>query len=214
MKKKYVLFDLDGTLTDSQAGIMNSIEYMLAGYGITVENRDSLRPWLGPPLKNSLMEYYQFEEEKALLAVERYREYFDRQGIFENQVYDGIRELLQTLWDRGYQLMTATSKPEEAAMRILDHFDLSRYFVKIGGATLDDSRVDKGDVVRYVLSSAGVTDKSQAVLVGDREHDVLGAKENGIECIGVLYGYGSREELIQAGVTYVAETTEDILRYL
>lgn len=214
MKKKYVLFDLDGTLTDSQDGILNSIEYMLDFYGIRAESRDCLRPWLGPPLKESLMKYYGFSEEKALEGVDKYREYFDRKGIFENRVYPGVIPLLKTLTGGGHQLYLATSKPETAARKIMEHFGLAPYFTYIGGATLDDSRVRKADVIRYVVDTCGIAELSQTVMVGDREHDVYGARENGLETIGVLYGYGTQKELVQAEAAYLAEKTEDILKFV
>lgn len=214
MKKKYVLFDLDGTLTDSREGIVNSIEYMLKHYQITVKNRDELQPWLGPPLKESLMRYCGFAEGKALEGVSVYREYFDRQGIFENQVYPGIEDMLKELKGQGYCLLVATSKPETAAVRVLEHFGLAGYFDYIGGATLDDSRVKKGDVIRYVLASCGASEKVQAIMVGDRKQDVQGAKENGLEVIGVLYGYGSREELEKAGADYLAESPKGLGKLL
>lgn len=212
--KKYVLFDLDGTLTDSREGIINSIVYMLEYYGIRVEDREQLVPWLGPPLKDSLMKYYGFSREKALEGVEKYREYFDRQGIFENQVYPGIQKMLGRLKEMGCHLMVATSKPEVAARRVLEHFRLDSYFDYIGGATLDDSRVNKGDVIRYVLDTNGITCTEEAVMVGDREHDVRGGKENGLEVIGVLYGYGSREELEEAGADRIAESVEAVPGYV
>lgn len=208
MEKKYVLFDLDGTLTDSQDGILNAIEYALAHYGITVADRSSLRPFLGPPLSDSMRRYYGFGEEQAVEAVEIFREYYNVKGMFENRVYPGVEDMLKALQARGCKLFVATSKPEQVARDILGHFGLAGYFLFIGGATPDDSRVKKGDVVRYVLENAGVADHSQAIMVGDREHDVLGAKENGLESIGALYGYGSREELLKAGVDYLADSTE------
>lgn len=214
MRKKYVLFDLDGTLTDSQAGIMNSIEYALRYFDIRVEDRSALRPWLGPPLTDSLKKYHGFDREQALEGVKKYREYFDEKGIFENKVYPGIEALLEKLRDQGQILIMATSKPETAARRIADHFDLAKYFTFIGGATLDDSRVHKGDVIRYVLEANHIEDLSAAIMVGDRENDILGAKQNGLESIGVLYGYGSRNELAAAGADYIAETVEDIARLL
>ena len=214
MNKKDVLFDLDGTLTDSREGIVNSIEYMLGHYQITVKNRDELQPWLGPPLKESLMKYCGFAEGKALEGVNVYREYFDRQGIFENQVYPGIEDMLKELKGQGYHLLVATSKPETAAVRVLEHFGLAGYFDYIGGATLDDSRVKKGDVIRYVLAACKEAKREQAVMVGDREHDVQGAKENGLEVIGVLYGYGSREELAEAGSDYLVESPKDLGKLL
>ena len=214
MKKRYVLFDLDGTLTDSQEGIIHSIEYTLKHYGILVEDRSQLYPWLGPALKDSLMKYYGFGQAEALEGVEKYREYFDRKGIFENQVYPGVPQMLKGLKGQGYRVALATSKPEVAAIRILEHFELSEYFDFIGGATLDDSRVKKADVIAYVLEACGVTKPGQAVMVGDREHDIYGAKKNGLESIGVLYGYGSFEELKQAGADYLAGQPKDIPRFL
>ncbi len=214
MKKKYVLFDLDGTLTDSREGIINSIEYMLRHYQMEVKDRSELQPWLGPPLKESLMKYCAFPEGKALEGVAVYREYFDRQGIFENKVYPGIEDMLGRLKEQGHELLVATSKPETAAVRVLEHFGLAGYFTYIGGATLDDSRVRKGDVIRYVLEACGVKEKAQAVMVGDREQDVKGAKENGLEVVGVLYGYGSREELVGAGADYLAEDPQGLVQLL
>lgn len=214
MRKKYVLFDLDGTLTDSQEGIMNSIEYALRHFGIQVEDRSVLRPWLGPPLVDSLMKYHGFDRERALEGVKKYREYFDVKGIFENRVYAGIETLLGQLQSEGYILMTATSKPEVAARRIADHFNLTRFFTFIGGATLDDSRVHKGDVIRYVLETNHIGDLSAVMMVGDRENDIRGARQNGLESIGVLYGYGDRRELEAAGADHIAECAEDIAKYL
>lgn len=214
MSKKYVLFDLDGTLTDSRDGILNSIEYALKSYGITVEDRDSLRPFLGPPLAESVKKYYGFDDEKALDFVGKYREYFSVKGLFENQVYPGIEALLQELKDQGYILMVATSKPEPFTCRILDHFDLTKYFDFIGGATMDERRVHKGDVIRYVLESNHLENLAEIMMVGDRRNDVQGAKENGIEVTGVLYGYGDLEELQTAGADYIAETVADIQKFL
>ncbi len=214
MKKRDVLFDLDGTLTDSQEGILNSIEYMLDFYGIKVEDRSELRPWLGPPLKDMLMKCYDFPESRALEGVEKYREYFNEKGLFENQVYPGIVPLLKRLTQKGHRLYLATSKPEIASRRIMEHFDLGKYFTFIGGASQDDSRVRKGDVIRYVLETCGISNPGETVMVGDREHDVIGAKENGLETIGVLFGYGSREELVSAGAEYIARSTEDIETFL
>lgn len=215
MKKQYLLFDLDGTLTDSARGIMNAIEYALHTYGITVNDRSTLRPFIGPPLAESMRKYYGFGVEQSLEAVERFREYYDgKGGLFENDVYEGIPELLDDLRSAGYHLYLATSKPEDTARRILEHFDLARRFDFIGGATLDESREKKGDVIRYVLESCGIaeSDKDQVVMIGDRSNDIVGAKENGLESIGVLYGYGSREELLDAGADYLAKTPADVMR--
>jgi len=214
MKKKYVLFDLDGTLTDSQEGIINSIIYCLKTLNIAPPSQEALRPWLGPPLKESLMTYYDMTEQQALKGVAKFREYFNRQGIFENKLYTGVEPVLQELGRRGYRLLIATSKPEAAALRIIEHFHLESYFAFVGGATLNDSRTQKGDVIRYVLETSQITDVSEAMMVGDRMHDVAGAKANGLEVTGVLYGYGTPDELKQAGADYIAETAEDILKFL
>lgn len=213
--KKYVLFDLDGTLTDSREGIINSVIYALDYFGIVVESRESLRPFLGPPLVDSMKKYYNFDQASAELAVEKYREYFSEKGLLENQVYPGIPKLLERLQKEGYVLMVATSKPELYTNRILEHFDLTRYFTFVGGATLDQTRVRKDDVIRYVLEQNDLMDrKSEVVMVGDRSNDVQGAKDNGIEVIGVLYGYGDREELEGAGADHIAERAEDIRSFL
>lgn len=214
MKKKYILFDLDGTLTDSQDGIMNAIEYSLKTYGITVQDRNSLRPFLGPPLSESMQKYYGFDRIKAVEAVERFREYYNTRGLFENRVYPGVETMLKTVRDAGCRLFVATSKPEQVAQEILEHFGLAEYFDYIGGATPDDSRVKKADVVRYVLDTAKIARPLEAVMVGDRKHDILGARQNGLESVGVLYGYGDRQELEEAGADYLAEQAADIAKFL
>lgn len=208
--KKYILFDLDGTLTDSQDGIMNSILYCLDSYGIKVEERAQLKRWLGPPLRDSLMKYYGFDKETALEGVKKYREYFDRKGFGENRVYDGIEQMLMRLKDGGHSLMIATSKPENAAVRIAKHFDIAKYFDFIGGATESDERVQKADVIRYVLDTNRIEDLSQVIMVGDREHDVHGALANQLEVVGVRYGYSAPEELEAAGATYVVDTVSEL----
>lgn len=214
MKKKYILFDLDGTLTDSQDGIMNAIEYSLKTYGITVQDRNSLRPFLGPPLSESMQKYYGFDRIKAVEAVERFREYYNTRGLFENRIYPGVETMLKTVRDAGCRLFVATSKPEQVAQEILEHFGLAEYFDYIGGATPDDSRVKKADVVRYVLDMAKIARPLEAVMVGDRKHDILGARQNGLESVGVLYGYGDRQELEEAGADYLAEQAADIAKFL
>lgn len=193
---------------------MNSIEYALKYYGIRVEDRSSLRPFLGPPLTDSMMKYYGFDKERAREAVEKYREYFNVRGLFENKVYPGVEALLKNLQSQGARLLVATSKPEEFSRIILEHFGLAGYFTFIGGATLDDSRVKKGDVIRYVLEENHIDNLQDAVMVGDREQDIRGAVQNGLESVGVLYGYGDRAELETAGADYLAETVEELGRVL
>ena len=208
-----ILFDLDGTLTDPGLGITNSVAYALERYGIEVENRESLYPFIGPPLADSFMKFYGFDSEKAMDAITVYREYFRDKGIFENEVYEGVRELLENIKASGRKTVLATSKPEEFAVRILEHFNLAKYFDVVAGASMDEKRNKKGDVIKYAMEK-GAFRSENAVMIGDREHDIFGAKENGLDSIGVLYGYGSRQELENAGADYIAESVQDILRYL
>ncbi len=207
---QYILFDLDGTLTDPKEGITKSVAYALKYYGIQVDDLDELCKFIGPPLKDSFMVYYGFDDEKATEAVEKYREYFRPYGVYENKVYPGVKNLLEHLKQCGKTVILATSKPTVFADVILEHFGLKRYFDVIVGSELDGSRVKKGDVIAYALEQAGMTDKSQAVMIGDREHDIIGAKENGLDSIGVLYGYGSMEEFEACGADCIAENVEKL----
>lgn len=206
-----ILFDLDGTLTDSSSGIINSILYSLNKMGIKGTDTDKLKKFLGPPLVDSFMDYCGFSREKAETAVEYYREYFSTKGLLENTVYNGIPELLSSLKKLGKTLIVATSKPEPFTNRILEHFDLTKYFDFIAGSNMDNTRCKKAEVISYALNSCHITDLSDTVMIGDREHDIIGAKTVGISSIGVLYGYGSYEELYAAGADYIAEKAKDIL---
>ncbi len=214
MTYKTVLFDLDGTVTDPGIGITNSIMYALHKFGIEVEDRTSLYPFIGPPLKESYHKYYGFDEAGQEQGVVWYREYYRDKGIFENILYDGMDRLLKQIKDSGRQVVLATSKPEEFADRILKHFGIAQYFDFVAGAAMDDTRTKKTEVIEYALTSCGITDVSTAVMVGDREYDILGAKAFGMDSIGVLYGYGDRQELEAAGATYIAEKVADIFDLL
>lgn len=209
---KTVLFDLDGTLTDSAPGITNSVSRALAHFGIE-EKPENLLRFIGPPLNESLPEYYGFTPEQTVKAVEVFREYFVEKGWLENAPYPGIPELLGDLKAGGLQLMVATSKPEVQAVRILKHFGLAEYFDFICGAPAgNEDGARKASVIREALRRA--EDPSSVVMVGDRRHDVEGAGENGLPCIGVLYGYGSREELSGAGASFIAENLEALKNLL
>lgn len=207
---QYILIDLDGTITDSGEGITKSVQYALRKMGIEIEDLSSLRKHIGPPLRDGFMEFYHFDREKAEEAVKIYREYYEVKGIFENEVYGGIKEMFQKLSSAGKKLIVATSKPEVFAKKIMEHFDLAKYFTSICGSTMDSSREKKGDVIRYTLEKNHITDLDQVVMVGDRLHDIIGAKENGLASIGVLYGFGSRKELEEAGAGHIAETVKDL----
>lgn len=208
-----VLFDLDGTLTDPAEGITNSVAYALDKYGIKVEDKRSLCSFIGPPLNDSFIKFYGFTPENAMNAIWVYREYFRDRGIFENEVYEGVTELLKKIKSSGRKIVLATSKPEEFALRILEHFDLIKYFDVVAGASMDEKRNKKSDVIKYAMEK-GCFSAQGAVMIGDREHDIFGAKENNLPSIGVLYGYGSREELEKAGADYIAETVNDIFELL
>ena len=209
-----ILFDLDGTLTDPGEGITNSVAYALKKFDMDVSDKRELYKFIGPPLKDSFMKYYGFDEGDSERAISYYREYFRDTGIFENQVYEGIEDMLSRLHAEGKRLVLATSKPEEFAVRILEHFDLKKYFTVVAGASMDSSRSKKGDVIAYAISLCESFDKYTAVMVGDREHDIIGAKENGLKSIGVLYGYGDEAELKTAGADYIVPAPEDILKLI
>lgn len=207
---KYLLFDLDGTLTDPKEGITRCFQYALEYFGLPVTPADELEWIIGPPLVDSFMQGYGFSAEKAELGTAKYRERFTDVGWKENKVYPGIDRALKTLKEAGFLLAVATSKPENMAERILEYFGLAQYFDVIGGASLDLSRSRKADVLRYTLERLKVQDTSEVLMIGDRKYDVEGAKEFGIPCLGVLYGYGSREELVEAGAAAVAESVEEL----
>lgn len=205
-----VLFDLDGTLTDPGLGITNAVAHALRRFNIPVPPRPELYKFIGPPLVDSFMEYYGMTKEQADTAVIYYREHYRDTGLFENVVYDGIDAMLTHLTAAGKMPVLATSKPEVFARRILEHFNLDRYFPFVAGATLDGSLSTKGDVIARALTLCHPAELCRVVMVGDRRHDIFGAKENGLDSIGVLYGYGDRPELEQAGATCIAPTVADL----
>ena len=214
---KLILFDLDGTLTESHPGIVRSVQYALQKAGCPVPEEKELLPFVGPPLVDSFMGYIHMTEEEALQAVAWYREYFSTKGKYENSVYAGIPELLGRLQQEGYLLGIASSKPEPFVRDILDHFGLTQYFAIICGATMDGSRSAKPDVIRYALQQAGCTAaagsaelRREVVMIGDRKYDITGAHEMGMTAIGVTWGYGSREELEASGADAIAEAPHAI----
>lgn len=207
---KYVLFDLDGTITDPEIGIAKSVSYALNYFGVKVDNISILRKFIGPPLKDSFAEYCGFSEEKANIAIEKYREYFGVTGIYENTVYDGMERLLQDLKNQEKILIVATSKPTVYAIKILDHFDLRKYFSFVAGSELNGDRSRKSEVITYALEQNNVEDLSSVIMIGDRAHDIIGARQVGISSVGVLFGYGDRNELEKAGADFIADTVKDI----
>lgn len=214
MSYKYILFDLDGTLTDPKEGITKSVQYALKKFDIIVEDLDTLEKFIGPPLTTSLMEFYGFSEEKAVKGVQDYREYFKERGIFENKVYENIEDLLSKLKALGLVLIVATSKPTVFSEQIIEHFNLDKYFNEVVGSNLDGTRSKKGEVIKYIIDKYKISNLSEAVMIGDRKYDIIGAQENNIASIGVTYGYGSEEELKAAGATYIVNDIDELFKKL
>ena len=211
---KYILFDLDGTIADSGEGIINGVIYALDKFGITETNNEVLNNFIGPPLVDAFMKNYSFSKEQALEAVRLYREFYPREGIYQNSLYGGIDKTIKTLKEMGKTLVLATSKPLPFAEIILKQYDLLKYFDFIIGATFDGKLNYKTDVIRVALQQSGIADKSEAIMIGDRHHDIEGAKDNDLDSIGVLYGYGDLLELKKAGANFIAESPKDILKII
>ena len=215
--KKYLLFDLDGTLTDPKVGITSCVQYALESFGIEEPDLDKLEPFIGPPLKESFMEFYQMSEEDAQKAVEKYRERFKTTGLFENEVYEGIPQMLHTLQSKGLFLAVASSKPTVYVEQILEHFNLAKYFKVVVGSELDGTRVNKEEVVEEALKRLfGETpiDSKQVYMIGDRKFDIQGAKAFNVESVGVSYGYGGVEELKEAKADYIVRSVEELKEFL
>jgi phosphoglycolate phosphatase len=209
-----ILFDLDGTLTDSGPGIVEGLRYALDAMDIEHPDDATIRTFLGPPLMVTFRDHFGMHDDQIEEGIRLYREHYNDTGLFNNIVFDGIPELLATLQTSGYTLATATSKPTETATRILEHLDLARHFTFIGGATMDSSRSLKADVIAHTLESVKAHEFDVIHMVGDRGHDVIGARAHGIETIGVTWGYGSPEELSQAGARVLVHTPADIAEHI
>ncbi|MBE5962050.1 MAG: HAD family hydrolase [Lachnospiraceae bacterium] len=214
MAYQHILFDLDGTLTDSKEGIFKGFLYALSEFGIAVPDLKQLEAVIGPPIDQSFRQFFGLSEEDTVAAVKIYREYYKETGLYENEVYPGIEELLKKLKKEEKNLLVATSKPEPFARRILEHFDLAKYFTFIGGSGLKGERNSKTEVIRYALKEAGITDTADVVMVGDRKHDMIGAQETNLSSIGVLYGYGDSKELLDAGAGQLAKDTDELFDLL
>lgn len=216
-QKKYLLFDLDGTLTDPKVGICTCVQYALAFFGIQEPDLDKLEPFIGPPLKDSFMMFYHMSDSEAETAVAKYRERFRDVGLFENEIYAGVPELLRALRERGMELAVASSKPTVFVERILEHFGISGYFSVVVGSELDGTRVNKDEIVAEALNRlfAGKTlEKNRVYMIGDRKFDVEGAKALGVESVGVTYGYGGMEELVAAGADHIVQSVSELHAFL
>lgn len=214
MEKTLVLFDLDGTIIDPKAGITRSIQYALGKMGRHVPETDELLPFIGPPLREMFVETYGFSKAEVDEAIAQYRVYFGETGMYECVLYPGIAPMLKELRDMGKTLMIATSKPQFYAEKIAEHIGVLPYFSFVAGDTMENTRSKKSAVIHYALQQAPGAAPQQAIMVGDREHDIFGAKACGIACVGVEYGYGGKEELAAAGADYIAENTPQLAALL
>lgn len=212
---KYVLFDLDGTLTDSKEGIINCVRYALEEMKKPIPPEEELLEMLGPPLRDGFYEVAGLSYEEAEEAVKKYRERFSVTGLFENRLYDGMEQVLETLQKRGYLLAVATSKLEEYTIRILEHFGIKEYFTEIAGSTPDGTRNEKADIIREALARLGVTEeqKKEVIMIGDRKYDILGAKECNIASLGVSYGFAQENELEECKADYILNEVSDLLSF-
>lgn len=219
MRYKYLLFDLDGTLTDPKEGITTSVQYALKAYGIEEPDLDKLTPFIGPPLRESFMKFYGFHEAQAEDAVAKYREWFAPTGIFQNEIYPGTEEMLREMKDAGMILAVASSKPQVFVEKILHHFSIYDYFQVIVGSELDGTRDSKEEVVEEALrqlqeGNGAPLAKEKTVMVGDRKFDIIGGREHGLVTVGVSFGYAKEGELEEAGADYIVDTVEELRRLL
>ncbi|MFC2096080.1 HAD family hydrolase [Bacteroidota bacterium] len=204
-----ILFDLDGTLTNSKEGIINSILYALEKLNIKEDHENELETFIGPPLRDSFKIRYNLSGKLSDKAVAFYREYFSTKGLIENELYFGMRELIESLSTQKYQLFVATSKPTVYAVQILQHFNLDKYFVEIIGSNLDNTHTDKTEIISNVISKYSLK-KENSVMIGDRKHDIIGAKNNSLKSIGVTYGFGSLEELSSHQPDFIANDCSEL----
>ena len=215
MNFKYLLFDLDGTLTEPFEGITKSVSYALASCGIEENDLENLKKFIGPPLVDAFMEYYGFDETKAKYALEKYRERFSRVGWMENKVYPGIPELLSDLKNDGRILVIATSKPEFFTQNIINHFDLTKYFDSVVGATMDEKRNTKAEIIKEIFDRFKLYGKeNEVIMIGDRKHDIFGAKAFNIKSAGVRWGYADDGELEAAGADYIFNNIDELRNFL
>ncbi len=211
-----VFFDLDGTLTDPGLGITNSVAYALRCRGIEPPPRQELYKFIGPPLRESFAKYFDIPDEETMRAVSDYRVYFADRGLFENQVYPDIPEMLAALKAHGLRLCVATSKPDVFSEKILVHFGLRDFFDFVAGASMDETRTDKHEVIEHAIALLGLSpgERERILMIGDREHDIRGAARSGLASAGVTYGYGSEAELVKAGANYLFRTPSEIAAFL
>lgn len=214
MKYTTILFDLDGTLTDPAEGLTNSLRFAMEAMGMEPWSRQALLCFIGPPILDMCRDLLHMSPEDSQEFLRQFRVYFEDRGWQENLLFDGVADLLSALQSAGATLVVATSKPEDFALRILEHFGVAKYFTVIAGSTMDETRTKKGEVIAYALAQLPQADLSKTVMIGDRKHDIIGGQEHSLDTIGILVGYGDRPELEAAGATTIVETMADLKAYL
>jgi phosphoglycolate phosphatase len=213
MEYSNVLFDLDGTLTDPYLGIINSVKYALDKFNIIEVNDNKLKLFIGPPLEKSFMGYYKFNKNDTIKAIEYYREYYSEKGIYENKLYQGIDIVLQELNNKNINCIVATSKLEKYAIKVLQYFNIKKYFRYVVGSNLEGTLSVKEDIIKHIIEKYKL-EKKKTIMVGDRKYDIDGANKNGIASIGVLYGYGTKEEIERAKPTYICNGIDDMMEII
>lgn len=211
---EYILFDLDGTIIDSSKGITNAVQYALNYFNIKEDNEQILQCFIGPPLKESFKKYYNFSDDYASKAVEKYREYYSIKGIKENFLYEGIKGVLEALKKNNKNLIIATSKPEKFTIEILKMHNILEYFDYISAATMDNSRVKKEDIIKYALNKLKINDVSKCIMIGDKIHDIIGANKNNMDSILATYGFTTKEEIEISNANYIVNSATQILEKL
>ena len=212
MKYKNIIFDLDGTLTDSKPGIVKGVQYALRCYGIEEPDLDKLTFFVGPPLYKSFISYLDCSEEEAKEVVECYREYYAETGLYENALYEGVESLLYSLKEKGFKIILASSKPRIYVKRVLSYFRILRYFDIVEGSELDGKNTVKSELIAHILEKWSLK-ADECVMIGDRKYDIEGAKANGMDSIAVGYGYGSEDELSGAEPTHFFSTIEELKNF-
>ena len=211
---KYVLFDLDGTIADTSEGVFNATDYMIQKQGYRKLSIEEKRSILGPPLWLSFSRFWNISGAELDRAIELYREYYAKYGLVQMKVYDGTIELFENLKNAGISLFVATSKPNHVTPQVLDYLGVTKYFDYVASPNPENESTDKSVLILDCLKHANCTNKSEAIMVGDRLYDINGAVKSGIDSIGITYGFGSREELLSHGATYIADSTKEIERII
>ena len=213
MAYRNILFDLDGTLTDPYLGITNSVKYALKKFNIFEEDENKLKQFIGPPLNQSFIEFYQFDKNKAQIAADYYREYYSEKGLRENELYENVENLLQSIKRKNKICILATSKSKKFALEVLKYFEIENYFDEIVGSNLDGTLSEKEEIIKYIIENNKL-DKAETIMTGDRKYDIIGANKNGIDSIAVLYAYGTKEELEESKPTYLCKSVMGILEIM